>query len=138
MKAFFRGMTGRVFLVLMLGIIASAALTQYLAVNERQRTLQRYRDFFALERAEQIIATADVVLPESRMQYLGVASKGVIKLEVLKHLPGTNPELSEFGASCSRWWSARPLASARPRPIPPSPCSWRAPAPGAAPAKRLP
>jgi signal transduction histidine kinase len=99
MKAFFRGMTGRVFLVLMLGIIASAALTQYLAVNERQRTLQRYRDFFALERAEQIIATADVVLPESRMQYLGVASKGVIKLEVLKHLPGTNPELSEFGAT---------------------------------------
>ena len=39
MKAFFRGMTGRVFLVLMLGILASAALTQYLAVNERQRAL---------------------------------------------------------------------------------------------------
>ncbi len=99
MKAFFRGMTGRVFLVLMLGILASAALTQYLAVNERQRTLQRYRDFFALERAEQIISTAVVVLPESRNQYLRVASMGAIKLEVLNDLTGINPEMSEFGAT---------------------------------------
>jgi len=99
MKAFFRGMTGRVFLVLMLGILASAALTQYLAVNERQRTLQRYRDFFALERAEQIISTAVVVLPESRNQYLRVASMGAIKLEVLSELGGINPELTEFAAT---------------------------------------
>ena len=37
-------MTGRVFVVLLLGIVASAALTQYLAVNERQRTLEIDRD----------------------------------------------------------------------------------------------
>jgi len=41
-------MTGRVFLVLLLGIVASAALTQWLAVNERTRALERYRDFHAL------------------------------------------------------------------------------------------
>jgi hypothetical protein len=57
-------MTGRVFLVLLLGIVASAALTQWLAVNERTRALERYRDFHALERAEQLITTADV-MPES-------------------------------------------------------------------------
>lgn len=99
MKAFFRGMTGRVFLVLMLGILASAALTQYLAVNERQRTLQRYRDYFALERAEQIISTAGVVLPDSRNQYLRVASMGAIKLEVLGELSGVSPQLSEFAST---------------------------------------
>ncbi|XLZ68203.1 ATP-binding protein [Massilia sp. SR12] len=99
MKAFFQGMTGRVFLVLMLGILASAALTQYLAINERQRTLQRYRDFHALERSEQIISTADVVLPESRNQYLKVASMGAIKLEVLNRIPGVTPQLSEFAAT---------------------------------------
>lgn len=99
MKAFLQGMTGRVFLVVMLGIIASAALTQYLAINERQRTLQRYRDFHALERSEQIISTADVVLPESRMQYLKVASMGAIKLEVLNRLPSVTPQLSEFAAT---------------------------------------
>ncbi|MTW09637.1 HAMP domain-containing protein [Pseudoduganella eburnea] len=101
MKSFFRGMTGRVFLVLMLGILASAALTQYLAVNERQRTLQRYRDYFALERAEQIISTAGVVLPDSRNQYLRVASMGAIKLEVLGQLSGVSPQLSEFAATLS-------------------------------------
>ncbi|MCE3264851.1 MAG: hypothetical protein K0R43_3930 [Pseudoduganella sp.] len=126
MKAFFRGMTGRVFLVLMLGIIASAALTQYLAVNERQRTLQRYRDFHALERAEQIISTADVVLPDSRNQYLRVASMGAIKLEVMNRMPGTTPELSEFAATLANRLGndyklqsliERPGACERPTPV---------------------
>jgi signal transduction histidine kinase len=92
-------MTGRVFLVLLLGIVGSAALTQWLAVNERQRTLERYRDFHALERAEQIIATADVVRPESRAQYLKVASKGAVRLDVVDHLPSPQLPLSEFGAT---------------------------------------
>ena len=91
-------MTGRVFLVLMLGIVASAALTQWLAVNERQRTLERYRGFHALERAEQIIATTEVVRPESRDQYLKVASKANVKLEVAHGGEATQP-LSEFGTA---------------------------------------
>ena len=44
MRAFLGSMTGRVFLVLLLGIVASAALTQWLAVNERTRALERYRE----------------------------------------------------------------------------------------------
>ncbi|MBA5608700.1 HAMP domain-containing protein [Duganella sp. FT3S] len=81
MKAFIGSMTGRVFLVLLLGIIASAALTQWLAVTERTRTLERYRDFHALERAEQLITTADVVPAASRATYLRVASRGSVRLE---------------------------------------------------------
>jgi len=91
-------MTGRVFLVLMLGIVASAALTQWLAVNERQRTLERYRGFHALERAEQIIATTEVVRPESRDQYLKVASKGNVRLELARGGEATQ-QLSEFGTA---------------------------------------
>jgi signal transduction histidine kinase len=102
LKNFLGSMTGRVFLALMVGIVASAALTQWLAVNERQRTLERYRNLHALERAEQIIETADVVRPESRAQYLAVASKGSIRLELandgdLRALPPT-----EFSAALAQ------------------------------------
>jgi len=126
MKSFWQSMTGRVFLVLMLGIVASAALTQWLAINERQRTLQRYRDFNALERSEQIIMTAEVVRPESRGQYLKVASRGALKLEVLDNVPAVDPALSEFGATLAnrlgndykiRSLSDRPAACDRPRQV---------------------
>lgn len=102
MKAFFNSMTGRVFFALMLGIIASAALTQWLAVNERQRTLERYRNYHALERAEQIIETADVVRPESRAQYLAVASKGSVQLELAsEERPAQHPP-TEFSAALAQ------------------------------------
>ncbi|QBQ37970.1 ATP-binding protein [Pseudoduganella plicata] len=101
MKAFFNSMTGRVFFALMLGIIASAALTQWLALNERQRTLERYRNFHALERAEQIIETADVVRPESRAQYLQVASKGTVQLELAAHEAPALPA-TEFSAALAQ------------------------------------
>ncbi|WP_371867748.1 ATP-binding protein [Duganella guangzhouensis] len=82
MKAFLGSMTGRVFLVLVLGIVASAALTQWLAVNERIRALERYRDFHALERAEQLITTADVMPETARPTFLLAANRGTVKLEM--------------------------------------------------------
>lgn len=63
MKAFLSSMTGRIFLVLLLGIVASAALTHYLAVTERQRTLERYRDSYVLDRSDELISTISVVAP---------------------------------------------------------------------------
>ncbi len=93
-------MTGRVFLVLLLGIVASAALTQYLAVNERQRTITRYRDFHALERAEELLLIANVVRPESRGVYLKVASRGSVRLETSDDAIGTAPQpATEFSAA---------------------------------------
>src|SRR5471030_1331505 len=80
-KAFLASMTGRVFLVLLLGIVVSAALTQWLAVGERTRALERYRDFHALERAEQLITTADVLPEASRPTYLRMAHRGTVRLE---------------------------------------------------------
>eukprot|EP01030_Chromulinospumella_sphaerica_P009511 gene9511-9320_t len=54
---------------------------QWLAVGERTRAIERYRDFHALERAEQLITTADVLPAASRPTYLRVAGRGTIKLE---------------------------------------------------------
>jgi signal transduction histidine kinase len=102
LKNFVGSMTGRVFLALMVGIVASAALTQWLAVNERQRTLERYRNFHALERAEQIIETADVVRPESRAQYLAVSSKSSVKLELSTDGDLTQHPATEFTAALAQ------------------------------------
>ncbi|WP_338771787.1 ATP-binding protein [Massilia sp. METH4] len=102
MKNFINSMTGRVFLALMVGIVASAALTQWLAVNERQRTLERYRNFHALERAEQIIETTDVVRPESRAQYLAVSSKSSMRLEIAGDSDLTMHPPTEFSAALAQ------------------------------------
>ena len=82
MKDFFGSMTGRVFAVLLLGMLASAALTQWLALAERQRALDQYRDYHVIERAEQLILTADVVPEDARAAYLKVADRGGIRLDV--------------------------------------------------------
>jgi signal transduction histidine kinase len=80
-KRFFGSMTGRVFVTLFTGTILSAALSQWLAANERQRIIEMHREFTALERAEQLIATAEVVPASSRMAYLTVANRPAIRIE---------------------------------------------------------
>lgn len=129
-------MTGRVFFVLLLGIVASAALTQYLAVNERQRTLERYRDFHALERAEELISIADVVRPESRDVYLKVAAKGSVKLELTSDQVPLSPPQTDFSKQLATRLGAgyklaplaeRPAACDEPRQINSifGPAQWR-------------
>ena len=97
MKAFLGSMTGRVFMFLLIGIVASAALTQWLAVGERQRAIEQYRDYHAVERAEQLVMAADVVPLASRAAYLKVANKGSVRLELrpdTEHKPGAPTEFS--------------------------------------------
>jgi signal transduction histidine kinase len=81
LKTFLGSMTGRVFTVLLLGIITAAALTQWLAVGERTRAFERYRDFHAMERAEQLISTAEALSEPSRQTYLRMATRGTILLQ---------------------------------------------------------
>ncbi|WP_332853260.1 ATP-binding protein [Duganella sp. S19_KUP01_CR8] len=99
MKVFFGSMTGRVFLILLLGIVASAALTQWLAVGERTRALERYRDFHALERAEQLITTADVLPEASRPTYLRMANRGTVRLEATDMPLATALPPTEFSST---------------------------------------
>jgi signal transduction histidine kinase len=107
-------MTGRVFLVLLLGIVASATLTQYLAVNERQRTLERYRDSYALDRAVEMISTVSVVKPEGRATYLKITSQGGLRLEATSDAINTAHPQTEFsrhlGERLSNDYVLAPLA----------------------------
>ena len=97
MKAFLGSMTGRVFMFLLIGIVASAALTQWLAVGERQRAIEQYRDYHAVERAEQLVMSTDMVPLASRAAYLKVANKGSVRLELrpdAEHAAGAPTEFS--------------------------------------------
>jgi signal transduction histidine kinase len=96
MRAFIGSMTGRVFLTLLLGILATAALSQMLAMSERQRALEVTRDFHLLERAEQLINAADTLKGESRVAYLAVANRPGIRLEPAIETPPVAPALTEF------------------------------------------
>ncbi len=127
MKAFFGSMTGRVFLVLLFGIVASAALTQWLAMGERQRAIERYRDFHALERAEQLILAADVVPATVRPAYLNVANRGAVLLEPAA--PGVAPTLpaTDFSTALGQ----RLGADFHLRPLPGRPASCDQPRPPA-------
>ena len=135
MKAFFGSMTGRVFIVLLLGMLASAGLTQWLASGERERTIEQYRDFHALERAEQLIISADMVPAASRAAYLKVASRAGIRLDVTEEGAAVNPPTEFSAALASRLGPAfhlaelaeRPPACAFPRPSSDSPLphTWR-------------
>ncbi len=82
MSVLFGSMTGRVFAVLLLGMASAAALTQWLAVDERHRALAEFRDFHLLERAEQLIMTADLVPAASRAAYLEVANRTGVRMEL--------------------------------------------------------
>ena len=75
MKTFFGSMTGRVFLVLLLGILASAALTTWLAFGERQRAIGQFRDIHAIDRAEQLILALDAIPSIKRQEYLIKANR---------------------------------------------------------------
>lgn len=81
MRAFFGSMTGRVFFTLLLGIVLSAALTQWAADAERQRAIEGVRDGHALERAEQLIMATEVVPASARLAYLAVANRPGVRLE---------------------------------------------------------
>ncbi|MES2126601.1 MAG: ATP-binding protein [Pseudomonadota bacterium] len=99
LKAFFGSMTGRVFLTLMLGTVVSAVITQWLAEGERQRAIEAYRDQQAIERAEQLIATAEIVPAQARMAYLSVANRPGINLEPLNDTLPVAATHSEFTAA---------------------------------------
>ncbi|CAN7677378.1 ATP-binding protein [Pseudoduganella sp. LjRoot289] len=123
MKAFLSSMTGRVFLMLLLGIVASATLTQYLAVTERQRTLERYRDSYALERADELLSTVNVVKPEARADYLKITAKGSLRLEPTGDAINTAQPPTEF----SRQLAARLGAGYLLSPLPERPAACDTP-----------
>ncbi|MDL2357075.1 MAG: ATP-binding protein [Pseudomonadota bacterium] len=102
MKAFLGSMTGRVFFTLALGILLSAALTQWLADAERLRVIEDVRDAHALERAEQLIMATEVVPASARLAYLAVANRPGIRLEEIRREMPHAAAPSEFAAGLAQ------------------------------------
>ena len=69
MKGFVTSMQGRVFLVIIAGIVASAALTAALADREGRRTFAQVRAAHTADRVEQLLSRAR--LPVENRDCLG-------------------------------------------------------------------
>jgi signal transduction histidine kinase len=98
LRAFLGSMTGRVFVMLLLGILISATLTQLAADVERQRVIEQYRNANQLERSEQLIMATEIVPASARPAYLAVANRPGLKLEVGAPLPPAGM-LSDFAGT---------------------------------------
>lgn len=81
MKSFFHSMTGRVFLILLGGILGAIALTFWLSTSERQRTLGQFRDVHQIERAEQLTLALDALPKASRQAFLETAKRIGLRVE---------------------------------------------------------
>jgi len=115
-KAFLGSMTGRVFITLLLGVLISGALTQWLADNERQRVLEHARDQNLIERAEQLIMATEIVPASARPAYLAVANRPGLSLEVGTPRPLAK-SASEFAETLSeRLGAGYQIVSADSRP----------------------
>jgi len=66
-------MWGRVFAILLMGVVSSAALTGWLAFGEREKTLMQYRINHSIDRAEQLVRALDVLPTASREKFLATA-----------------------------------------------------------------
>ncbi|MFC3107574.1 ATP-binding protein [Undibacterium arcticum] len=83
MMTFLRSMAGRVFLILLVGIVVSATLTLWLAFGERQRTISQFRDLHAVERAEELIVALDAMPATGRQPFLNIAKRFGLRLQMV-------------------------------------------------------
>lgn len=81
MKNFFNSMAGRVFLILLCGMLGATALTFWLADAERQRTIGQFRDVHQVERAEQLTLALDALPGASRQAFLETAKRIGLRVE---------------------------------------------------------
>ena len=77
MKGFVTSMQGRVFLVLVGGIVASALLTAALADREGRRTFAQVRAAHTADRVEQLVSALEAVPPEVRPTLAATLGRGM-------------------------------------------------------------
>jgi signal transduction histidine kinase len=77
MKAFVTSMQGRVFLVIIGGIVASALLTAALADREGRRTFAQVRAAHTADRVEQLVSALEAVPPEVRPTLAAALGRGM-------------------------------------------------------------
>jgi signal transduction histidine kinase len=121
MMGFFRSMAGRVFIILVAGVLLSTALTSWLAAHDRQRTIMQFREARLLDQTELFIVTLDAIPEAGRPAFLNTARRFGLQAEMLAQMPPAQPGLpsSEFMVTLSSQlgedFSMVPLGSALPQ-----------------------
>lgn len=94
-------MWGRVFAILLLGVLSATALTGWLAFGERQKTISQFRDSHAVERAEQLVLALDALPAANRATFLAIAPRLGLKVSTLPAATTDQGPGSEYAAALS-------------------------------------
>ena len=73
MRDFIHSMAGRIFLILLIGIVSSAAATYLFAVSESDREFTGARTESAVQRVQQLVLSLEAVNPSERPALVKVA-----------------------------------------------------------------
>jgi len=97
-----KSMSGRIFLILIIGVFSSTALTWWLAYGERQRTLDNFRELRSLERAEQLLTALDALPTANREAFLSSAPRLGLRISSLpKDFSSDDTPHSPYAAALS-------------------------------------
>jgi signal transduction histidine kinase len=126
MKAFFRSMTSRIFLILIAGVVVSALLTLSLAFGERQRMIGQFRDFHVVERVAQFVLSLETVPSDLRTQFLSAAAGIGMRAELTRSADEIKEPRSELADMlANRLPEGYQIASTSPKPSDCSPVGGR-------------
>lgn len=81
MKALLQSMTTRIFLILVGGVLVTAALAAVLALSERQRMIAQFRDHQAVERTAQFLLSLETIPSELRPVYYEATARAGMRAE---------------------------------------------------------
>ena len=95
-------MWGRVFSLLLLGVVMSAGLTGWLAFGEREKTLTQFRENHAIDRIEQLVRALDVLPADNRAQFLATAPKLGLEVTPLPLVAGNSNAHSDYARAVSQ------------------------------------
>ncbi|MDE2430148.1 MAG: HAMP domain-containing protein, partial [Burkholderiales bacterium] len=92
---------GRVFSLLLLGVVLSAALTWWLAFGERQKTISQFRDSHVIERAEQLVLALNALPAANREAFLATAPRLGLKVTTLPAVSPNKVPISHYAEAIS-------------------------------------
>lgn len=97
----FNSMSGRVFAILLLGVLSATMLTWWLAFGERQKTITQFRDSHAVERAEQLVLAMDALPAANREAFLQTAPRLGLRVTTLPEVSKDQTPDSAYAAALS-------------------------------------
>ena len=81
-----KSLSGRVFFVLILGVVTSTCLTLWFALSERQHSLIQSRETHSIERAEQVVLAIDALQADNRATFINLLPRFGIRISLYPDL----------------------------------------------------